>query len=57
MERAVFPGELKVTISIGLATAPEDAPDAESLVEAADDALLTAKREGKNRVVSAIRHA
>jgi diguanylate cyclase (GGDEF)-like protein len=60
VERAVFPirgGELKVTISVGLATAPDDAVGAEALVGAADDALLTAKREGKNRVVSAIRQA
>jgi diguanylate cyclase (GGDEF)-like protein len=60
VERLSFPlrdGQLKVTVSVGLATAPEDATDPDALVAAADDALLTAKREGKNRVVSAIRHA
>ncbi|MBP7937051.1 MAG: GGDEF domain-containing protein [Phycisphaerae bacterium] len=39
-----------ITISGGLATFPWDAHDAESLIERADEALLQAKRAGKNRI-------
>ena len=39
-----------ITISGGLATFPWDAHDADSLIERADEALLQAKRAGKNRV-------
>lgn len=39
------------TISIGAAVAPLQAADAESLFKAADDALLEAKRSGRNRAV------
>jgi diguanylate cyclase (GGDEF)-like protein len=46
-------GGLTVSLSIGVATLPESAPDPEGLVEAADQALLEAKRAGKDRVVSA----
>ena len=48
---------LQVTISIGVATAPSDGSGPRAIVEAADEALLLAKREGKNRVVSALRQA
>lgn len=41
----------KVTISGGLATFPWDAGNAEQLLLRADQALLAAKRAGKNRVV------
>lgn len=42
-------GRGRVTITVGLATLPECARDAESLIAAADQALLAAKREGKDR--------
>jgi two-component system cell cycle response regulator len=39
-----------VTISIGIASFPEDSSDPIELVEMADSALYRAKREGRNRV-------
>ncbi len=39
-----------ITISGGLASYPWDAHDAQSLIERADEALLQAKRAGKNRI-------
>lgn len=41
----------RATISIGAAVAPEQAGDSQSLFKAADDALLEAKRKGRNRAV------
>ena len=46
-------GGLLATISIGLATCPEDAGTKDQLIYAADMALLAAKRAGKNRTVLA----
>lgn len=46
-------GTIKVTASIGTATMPGSAGDAESLVAAADAALYESKRAGKNRVTAA----
>jgi diguanylate cyclase (GGDEF)-like protein len=46
-------GPLRFTISIGVATLPDAAQDLAGLIEAADQALLEAKRTGKNRIVSA----
>ncbi|NLB34896.1 MAG: diguanylate cyclase [Elusimicrobia bacterium] len=44
---------LYITISIGLSTYPENASESSELLKSADDALLVAKRTGKNRVVEA----
>ena len=42
-----------VTISVGVATFPEDGSKVESLMQSADDALYAAKRGGRNRVCTA----
>lgn len=42
--------KLKVTVSIGLAIYPENAPDIEFIIEKADEALYVAKSSGKNIV-------
>lgn len=42
--------EVRVSASMGLSVFPEDGADGESLQRAADAALYSAKREGKNRV-------
>jgi diguanylate cyclase (GGDEF)-like protein len=52
-----FPGGEKqpggrVTLSGGVAVFPDDAPDAQVLIEAADRNLYRAKEAGRNRVVS-----
>jgi len=44
---------VRVTASFGTATMPGAAEDARHLFEAADEALYEAKRQGKNRVVTA----
>jgi diguanylate cyclase (GGDEF)-like protein len=46
-------GSMGVTISLGVATIPDSAKDVESLVDAADRALLRAKRAGKNQIRAA----
>lgn len=46
-------GSMGVTISLGVATIPDSADDLESLVDAADRALLRAKRAGKNQLRAA----
>ena len=40
----------KVTVSIGVATFPDDAEDKEKLIFCADGALYEAKRQGKNQI-------
>lgn len=42
--------ELKVTVSIGISTFPEDAKDLHMLIDRADQAMYQAKRAGRNRV-------
>ena len=39
-----------MTVSIGVASLPDDALDFEALVQKADDALYQAKRNGRNKV-------
>ncbi len=46
-------GSMGVTISLGVATIPDSAADLDSLVDAADRALLRAKRAGKNQIRAA----
>jgi len=41
--------QVAVTVSIGLVTYPEEGSDVESLLRCADEAMYTAKEEGKNR--------
>src|SRR5581483_381286 len=52
VEQATFPGNLKLTISIGVA-ATNDETQFTSLMEKADEALYEAKEGGRNRVVLA----
>lgn len=54
---ATAPAEtLRITISIGIASFPDDAKDPIELIELADSALYRAKRSGRNRI-SAYRHS
>lgn len=46
-----IPEKKNVTVSIGVASYPLDATEGLSLLEMADQALYTAKHEGRNRVV------
>jgi diguanylate cyclase (GGDEF)-like protein len=46
-------GPLRVTMSLGIATCPDDARRKPDLVETADACLYRAKRGGRNRTVSA----
>ncbi|MEM7008713.1 MAG: sensor domain-containing diguanylate cyclase [Thermodesulfobacteriota bacterium] len=43
--------EVLITLSIGIATYPENAPDSEVLFEKSDRALYEAKNQGKDKVV------
>lgn len=43
----------RITVSVGVATFPEDGATAETVLEAADQALYVAKRQGRNKVVGA----
>ncbi|MFA5176879.1 MAG: GGDEF domain-containing protein, partial [Candidatus Omnitrophota bacterium] len=46
----VYDEELKVTISIGIATFSRGSETADKLIESADKALYAAKQAGRNRV-------
>jgi diguanylate cyclase (GGDEF)-like protein len=46
-----------VTVSVGVATMPDNAADSERLVAAADSALYEAKRSGRDRIHSSTRTA
>lgn len=46
----VYDEELKVTVSIGIATFSDDGATCEAIIEAADKALYQAKEAGRNRV-------
>jgi diguanylate cyclase (GGDEF)-like protein len=46
----VYDEELKVTVSIGVSTFPENASNIKDLIEMADQALYLAKETGKNKV-------
>ena len=48
-----LPHPLGITVSIGLASYPEDGVSKRALVERADQALYQAKRSGKNCLVTA----
>ncbi len=47
-----YDAEVKVTVSVGAATCPEDGIHVEELTDKADWALYRAKREGRNRICS-----
>jgi diguanylate cyclase (GGDEF)-like protein len=48
-------GTMKVTVSVGVATLPDNAQEVDDLIEAADQALLQAKRSGKDQTRAAPR--
>jgi diguanylate cyclase (GGDEF)-like protein len=50
---SVYDEKINLTVSIGLASSPQDAKNLEKMVEKADQALYTAKRSGRNCVCSA----
>jgi diguanylate cyclase (GGDEF)-like protein len=43
-------GEVRVSLSLGVALLNDDIPDLDSLIDTADQAVLVAKRNGRNRV-------
>ena len=53
ISRASFAHGAPVTISVGLAAFPDDAPSAEALFKVADTSLYSAKAAGRNQVGSA----
>lgn len=52
VEEHVFPRRKRLTVSVGVATFPEDAADPVELLNRAGKALHQAKREGRNRIVA-----
>uniref|UniRef100_UPI0018C9B227 diguanylate cyclase n=1 Tax=Klebsiella pneumoniae TaxID=573 RepID=UPI0018C9B227 len=51
IESTVFPNNLRVTISAGVATQDDPLGRIDFLLKNADDALYQAKREGRNKVI------
>jgi diguanylate cyclase (GGDEF)-like protein len=49
---AEFPGQ-KITLSLGVASLPDNGDTPDAVIAAADEALYQAKREGRNRVLKA----
>jgi diguanylate cyclase (GGDEF)-like protein len=47
------PEKLNLTISLGVASAPNDARNGKALIQQADTALYSAKRNGRNQMVNA----
>ena len=47
----VYKRQPSITVSLGVATYPEDGDNILNVVEASDNALLTAKKSGKNTTV------
>lgn len=45
--------ELRITVSLGVATSPDDSDSKQGLIDVADQALYRAKEQGRNRVVPA----
>ncbi|MDF2548676.1 MAG: diguanylate cyclase protein [Anaerosolibacter sp.] len=43
--------EIKITISIGISTYPENVKDLSKIIEKADNALYEAKRTGRNKII------
>lgn len=54
VEKNVFAPSHRLTVSIGIATAPADSGEKEGLIKKADLCLYKAKQEGKNRVIYSI---
>ena len=50
---AAAPWPIRVTVSIGVASYPEDGETPADLVNAADQSMYVAKRQGRNKVVAA----
>jgi diguanylate cyclase (GGDEF)-like protein len=48
-------GQLRIRASVGVAGSPEQPPDVQTLIKAADQALYRAKQQGKNRTARAAR--
>jgi diguanylate cyclase (GGDEF)-like protein len=59
VEEKAFPlaPQGSITVSLGVATFPDDAEDANGLIQASDRALYAAKRRGRNRVETVQREA